>query len=320
MTKKINYIVAFTTGLIVGVFSWIVISKLLEVSDLFDAPPIGNIIGVFLPMLLAFYMALTNGLAKALLFLLGVYLATVFYPYFFGNGEQKHWIGLGAVMAFVYLFYAFIGALIGWIARLIYLRFFDKHVKQTLQKIINKTDDMTEYIPQSAYGTCTYTQKASHTGYANLLFAMLFAFIGLVAYIYPSPPLNPIKIVFLQTAIKWLGVCFILIALFEFILSIRLMIDKSAWHIVIDDNRIIYETPKNTREKSFSCTFDEIEKINKILIKSDGDTEESSSVPTYEIILKNGKIYPIFSGRNRINQHQFLDTLRARGVQIVERC
>ncbi len=117
MRKKINYIAALTTGIIVGVFSWVAINRLLGVSDLFDAPFIGRFISIFLLTLLAFYIALTNGLMKSLLFLLGVYLATVFYPYFFGSGEQKVWVGLGAIMAFVYLFYAFVGAFAGWVVR-----------------------------------------------------------------------------------------------------------------------------------------------------------------------------------------------------------
>ena len=307
---------AFSTGLIVGVLSWVIITKLFRVTEIYDTP-VGGYIAMLLPTLLAFYIAPTNSLAKALLFLVGVYLATDFYPYFFGNGEQKHWVGFGAVIAFVYLFYAFVGALAGWLVRVIYVRFFDKYAKQAAQNIMDKTVEMAEQIPKSSYDTYTYTQKASHTGYANLLFALLFAAIGAVAYLYPSPPLNPIEIPFLQTALKWVGVCFMLISLYESVRSMRLMADKSAWRIVIDDAGLLYETPKSTRETSFSCRLDEIENIDKILIKSCDDTEEST---IYKVVLNNGQTYPLFSdGRNRINGQQFVDALRARGVRVVER-
>ncbi len=315
MTKKINHTVAFSTGIIVGVLSWVVITKLFRVTEVYDTP-VGGYIAMLLPALLAFYIALTNSLTKALLFLAGVYLATVFYPYFFGNGEQKAWVGIGAALAFSYLFYAFAGALAGWLVRVIYLRFFDKHAKQTAQKIMDKMVEMAEQIPQSAYETYTYTQKAARVGYGNLIFALLFGVIGAVVYVYPSPPLNPIEIPFLQTAIKWLGVCFMLIALYELIRSVRLMADNTAWRIVIDDTDLLYETPKSTDEKSFSCKLDEIEKI---LIKLDIDPEESISEPTYKIVLKNSQTYPLFGGRNRINKQHLLDALRARGVRVVER-
>ncbi len=319
MVRKTNYTVALTTGIIVGALSWLVITKLFGVAEPYDTP-VGGYIAMFLPAALAFFIALTNGLIKSLLFLAGVYLATAFYPYFFGNGEQKVWVGFGAVMAFSYLFYAIAGALGGWLVRVIYLRFFDKQARQAAQKIMDKTVELAEHIPQSAYETYTYTQKASHAGHVNLLFALLFAAIGAVAYVYPSPPLNPIKMPFLQTAVKWLGVCFMLIGFYEFIVSMRLMADKSAWHIVIDDKNFLYETPKSTGEKSFSCRLDEIERIDEFLPDSDDYKNDSiKEEPSYKIVLKNGQAYPLFSGRNRINEQRCIDALRARGVQVVER-
>ena len=314
MIKKINHTVAVSTGIIVGVLSWTVVTKLFGVAEPYDAP-MGGYVAMFFPTLFAFYIALTNGLIKSLLFLFGVYLVALFYPYFFGNGEQKVWIGLGSVMTFVYLFYAFLGAFTGWIVRLFYLRFFDKHAKQAAQKIMDKSVELVEQIPQSAYKTYTYIQKATRTGYTNLFFALLFGIIGAVVYVYPSPPLNSIEIPFVQTGIKWLGVCFMLIALYESVLSIRLMADKSVWRIVIDDKHFLYETPKSTGEKSFSCRLDEIERIDEILVESCDDTEVST---IYKIVLKNGQVYPLFDGPNRINEQQPLDALRARGVQIVK--
>ena len=316
MTKKINHTVAITTGLIVGALSWAVITKLFGVTEIYDTP-VGGYIAMFLPALLAFYIALTNSLAKALFFLLGVYLATVFYPYFFGNGEQKSWVGIGAALAFAYLFYAFVGALAGLLVRVVYLHFFDKHAKRAAQKITDTMVEITEHIPPSAYETYTYTQKAARVGYGNLLFALFFGAIGALLYLYPSPPLNPIEIPFFQTAIKWLGVCFILIALYELIRSVRLIADNTAWRIVIDETAFVYETPKSTGEKSFSCKLNEIEKI---LIKPDIDPENEISELTYTIVLKNGQTYPLFGGANRsVNIQSFLDTLRARGVRVAER-
>ncbi len=155
---------------------------------------------------------------------------------------------------------------------------------------MDKTVELTQQIPQSAYETYTYAQKASHTGYTNLLFALLFGVIGAVVYVYPSPPLNPIEIPFLQTAIKWLGICFMIIVLYETVLSVRLIVDKSVWHIVIDDKYLLYKTPKSTGKKSFSCRLDEIDRIDEILIKSCDDAEVST---IYKIVLKNGQTYPI---------------------------
>jgi len=315
MIKKIDNIAAITTGLIVGVLTWVVITRLFGVSEPYDTPA-GGYIAMFLPALLAFYIALTNALMKSLLFLLGVYLATVFYPYFFGNEEQKVWVGLGAALAFAYLFYAFAGAFMGWLVRVIYLKFFNKHAKRAAQKIMNKTIELAEQIPQSAYETYTYTQKASRTGYIALFAALFFAAVGAVLYLYPTPPLNPIASSLLQRAIGWLGIAFLLIALYAFWCSFRLMRDNSAWHILIDDKTLLYETPKSTREKSFSCSIDEIERIEENLIQSSDDAEVSA---IYKVVLKNGQTYPLFSdGLNRINEQRFLDALRARGVQVVE--
>ena len=312
MTKKINHIVALTTGIIVGVLYWLVITKLFRVTEIYGTP-VSSYIAIFLPTLLAFYIAMTNSLAKALLFVVGGYLGTAFYSCFFGNGEQKLWMGFGVVIAFA-------GAFSGWLVRAIYQRFIYKYAKQAAQKIMDKTVELTERIPQSAYESYTYTQKASHAGHVNLLFALLFAVIGAVAYVYPSPPLNPIEIPFLQKVVKWLGVCFMLIGFYEFIVSMRLMADKSAWYIVIDDKNFLYETPKSTEEKSFSCRLDEIERIDELLPDSDDYTNNSiKEEPFYKIVLKNGQAYPLFSGRNRINEQRCIDALRARGVQVVER-
>lgn len=271
---------------------------------------------MFLPTVAAFYIALTNGLAKALFFLLGVYLTTVFYPYFFGNSEQKHWVGIGAALAFAYLFYTFVGAFMGWLVRLIYLKFFNKRATQAAQKITEYTDTFTEHIPKAAYETYTYTQKASRTGYIALFAALFFAAIGAVLYLYPVPPLNPIASPLLQRAIGWLGIAFLLIALYMFWRSLRLIRDNSAWHIVIDDKTLLYETPKSTREKRFSCKLDEIERIEETIIQSSDDAEVSA---IYTIVLKNGQSYRLFSdGLNRINEQRFLDALRARGVRVVQ--
>jgi len=315
MSKKINHIAVITTGLIVGALSWAVITKLFGVTEIYDAP-VGGYIAIFLPTVAAFYIALTNGLMKSLIFLAGVYIATVFYPYFFGTEEQKNWVELGAIAALVYMFYPFMAAFAGWLVRVIYLKFFNKHTKRTAQKITDTMVEIAEHIPPSAYETYTYTQKASRVGYGNLLFALFFGAIGVLLYLYPSPPLNPIEIPFFQTAIKWLGVCFLLIAIYELIRSVRLIADNTAWRIVIDDTDFVYETPKSTDEKSFSCKLDEIEKI---LIKPDIDPENEISEPAYTIVLKNGQTYPLFGGANRsVNIQSFLDTLRARGVRVAE--
>ena len=318
MPKKIDYIVALTTGVIVGILPWAIATRLFGITEIYNTPA-GSYVALSLPTLFAFYIALKNGLSKALVFMLGVYLGTVFYPYFFGNGEQKVWIGLGSVMAFAHLFYAFVAAFAGWIARVIYLRFFDKHATQVTQKIMAKMDDLAQRIPDTAHETYTYTQKASHAGYTNLIFALLFAAVGAVTYAYPSPPFNPIEMPILQTAAKWIGSCFMLIGLYELIISMRLMTDKSAWRIVIDDRYFLYETPKSTREKSFSCNLDEIEKIEKIIIAPDDDTLGSDSGPAYNIVLKNGQTYPLFGGRNYIDEQRCIDALRARGVRLVEK-
>ncbi len=318
MSKKINYIVALTTGIIVGALSWAVIIKFFRVIEIYDTP-VGSYIAMSLPTLLAFYISLTNSLVKSLLFLIGVYLATVFYPYFFGIEEHKVWVGLGVVVAFTYMFYVFVGAFVGWVVRLVYLRFFEKRATQAAQKIMAKTVELTECIPQAAYETYDYTEKASRTGYVNILFALFSAAVGVVLYLYPSPPLNPIDSSLLQTALKWLGIAFLLIALYELILSLRLILDNSTWHIAIDGKTLLYETPKSTREKSFSCRLDEIEKIEEILIKSDSDAEGSSGESIYKIILNNGLSYPLFEGRNYIDKRRVIDTLRARGIQVVER-
>ena len=318
MINNLKNVITIIIGIIIGVLSWVVITRLFGVIEVYDTP-VGSYIAMFVPTLIAFYIALTNSLVKALLFLVGVYIATIFYPYFFGSTEHKVWVGIGAVLAIVHLFYAFVGAFVGWIVRLLYLRFLNKYTKQATQKIMDKTIDLTKHIPKTAYETYTYTQKASRVGYYNLFFALVFATIGTVTYIYPSPPFKPIEIPFFQAAIQWFGVFFILIALYETILSIRLLSDKSAWYIVIDDKNFLYETPKSTHEKSFSCRLDEIEKINQFLTKPENDAEGGSSEPIYEVVLKDGQVYPLFSGRNRIDKYQLLDALRARGVQIVER-
>ena len=272
---------------------------------------------MFLPAIVAFYIALTNGLAKALLFLLGVYLATVFYPYFFGNTEQKVWVGLGFAMAFVYLFYPFAAAFVGWIVRVVYLKLFNKHTTQAAQKIMAKTVELTEQIPQAAYETYTYTQQASRTGYTTLFSALFFAAVGAVLYLYPVPPLNPIASPLLQRALGWLGIAFLLIALYALWRSFWLMTDKSTWRIVIDDKTLLYETPKSTNEKHFSCRLDEIERVEETVIRSSDDAEVSA---IYKIVLKNAQTYPLFSdGLNRINEQRFLDALRTRGVQVVQR-
>ncbi|HGG60965.1 MAG TPA: hypothetical protein ENK26_13785 [Gammaproteobacteria bacterium] len=318
MAKKMSHIVALTTGIIVGVLSWVVITKLFGVAEPYDTP-VGGYIAMFLPAALAFFIALTDGLIKSLLFLAGVYLATAFYPYFFGSGEQKVWAGFGAVMASAYLFYAFAGALGGWFVRVIYLRFLHKHTRRAAEKIVDKTVELSEHIPQRAHETYTYTQKASHAGVVNLLVALLFAAIGALAYEYPSPPLNPIDIPILQTVVEWLGVGFMLIGVYEFTVSMRLMADNGAWHIVIDDENLVYETPKSTGEKRFSCRLDEIERIDMFLPDPDDYRNDSIKEPFYKIVLKNGRTYPLFSGRNHIDERRCIDALRARGVQVVER-
>ena len=220
-------------------------------------------------------------------------------------------------MALVYLFYPFVAAFVGWIARVVYLRFFKKHATQAAQKIMDKTVELTERIPQSAYETYTYTQQASRTGYVALFSALFFAAIGALLYLYPSPPLNPIASPLLQRALGWLGIAFLLIALYALWRALRLMRDNSAWHIVIDDKTLLYETPKSTREKSFSCQLDEIERVEETVIRSSDDADIST---IYTIVLKNAQSYPLFSdGLNRINEQQFLDALRARGVRVVQR-
>ena len=172
------------------------------------------------------------------------------------------------------------------------------------------------HVPKSAYKTYTYIKRAKHTGYKKLFVALFFIFVGALLFIYPSPPLNPITFAWLQTIVKWMGIVCFIIGLYELYVSGKLIADQSAWRIVIDNDTLVYETPKSVREKSFSCKLEEIDYIEQIVMDFNDSFDSSSNAPIYRLVLKNGQVYPLFEGKNHIDSKRFIDAMRARNIPL----
>ncbi len=103
---------ALTLGLIVGAFSWGVVSLVSQSFEPFDNS-LGFYTGQFLLSVIAAYFGYQYGFKSVLFYLFGAYVGMNCYAYIYGNGETRAWYLLGFVTSLFLLVYPLISGVMG---------------------------------------------------------------------------------------------------------------------------------------------------------------------------------------------------------------
>ena len=100
--SMINTYIPLICGLVLGVLSWAIVSF---VSDVFE--PFDNELAFFLGQsvlsVAAFYFGYSHGLKYVFMFIIGIYVSSNVYPYFFGSSEARAWAYLGLITSFLFV-------------------------------------------------------------------------------------------------------------------------------------------------------------------------------------------------------------------------
>ena len=97
-------IIAIPIGLLVGAFSWGIVSIVSDKFEPFDSE-VGFYTGQFILSVISLYFGYKNGFKTVLLYLVGAYIGMNSYAYIFGGGEAQAWYLLGLITTLVLLAY-----------------------------------------------------------------------------------------------------------------------------------------------------------------------------------------------------------------------
>jgi hypothetical protein len=105
-------------GLVVGAFSWWVVSLVSDSFEPFDSIE-GARIGQAALCVVAAYFGYRGGFKSVLLFLLGAHLGGNLYAFIFGGTDQKLYFALGMITTLVFLVRPAVAGLIGKLAKML---------------------------------------------------------------------------------------------------------------------------------------------------------------------------------------------------------
>lgn len=103
---------AIPIGLIIGAFSWGVVSLVSESFEPFDNS-VGFYTGQFFLSVTAAYFGYRCGFKSVLFYLFGAYVGMNSYAYIFGSSETRAWYQLGLATSLILLVYPVISGVIG---------------------------------------------------------------------------------------------------------------------------------------------------------------------------------------------------------------
>ena len=122
--------IAIPTGLLLGAFSWGVVSLVSDGFEPFDSEA-GFYIGQAILSVGAIYFGYKNGLKSVLFYLIGAHIGMNVYAYIFGYSDTRIWFQLGLLTTLVLLFYPLISGVIGKLIQ---------YAQKTYNKSLKQTD------------------------------------------------------------------------------------------------------------------------------------------------------------------------------------
>ena len=122
--------IAIPIGLLLGAFSWGVVSLVSDRFEPFDSET-GFYIGQIVLSVGAIYFGYKNGVKTVLIYLIGAHLGMNIYAYIFGSSETRVWFQLGLVTTLALLIYPLISGVIGKLIR---------YAQKTYNKSLKQTD------------------------------------------------------------------------------------------------------------------------------------------------------------------------------------
>jgi len=151
-----------------------------------------------------------------------------------------------------------------------------------------------------------FEKDARKAGISNLLIAFIIssALVSAQIFIFSKPDM-PSMIIF----ISWF-VCglMILVCLWQ---GIVLLKSGGKWLIVIDDNRVDWQSPNESVDKSFNVIFSDVSKLET---RQRTKKSSGSSSKDYVLVLKNGSEIKL-SPNSGINLVQVVLELEKKGLK-----
>jgi len=103
---------AIPVGIILGAFSWGVVTLVSDVYEPFDNPK-GFYIGQVVLSFTAGYFGYIGGFKTVIIYLMCAYIGMNSYAYIFGSDEDRAWFGLGLITTLVLFIYPLLSGLFG---------------------------------------------------------------------------------------------------------------------------------------------------------------------------------------------------------------
>ena len=217
------------------------------------------------------------------------------------------------MMSSTMLIYPLIAAILGWILRGLWMRFFTARFNALNATLHRKVDAFLQKPPKWAYHPIDFTQSAASGALKMMMLALFFGALGILLVIYPSPPLEPLP-PYLQQLTHIMGYLFAGGFFWYGYRALRLSLGKGAWHIYLDDEKLLYHTPPGSSTPSFETPLNKIDRVEAITIDSN---DEGSIDRIYYLYTTSAQRYRFDDNESRFAPHKLAEALRARGIKMI---